>query len=51
MKPGMNVTANAAKNRLGQVLEHAQRAPIFIDRAGRRQCVVSSLWNEDFRRR
>ena len=29
----MNVTANAAKNRRCQVLEHAQLAPILIDRA------------------
>ena len=38
----MNVTATEAKNRLGQVLEHAQRAPVFIDKAGRRHSVVLS---------
>ena len=39
----MNVTATEAKNRLGQVLEHAQRAPVFIDKAGRRHSVVLSI--------
>ena len=38
----MNVTATEAKNRLGQVLEHAQRAPVFIEKAGRRHSVVLS---------
>lgn len=38
----MNVTATEAKNRLGQVLEQAQRAPVFIDKAGRRHSVVLS---------
>lgn len=38
----MKVTATEAKNRLGQVLEHAQRAPVFIDKAGRRHSVVLS---------
>lgn len=38
----MNVTATEAKNRLGQVLEQAQRKPVFIDKAGRRHSVVIS---------
>lgn len=38
----MNVTATEAKNRLGQVLEHAQRMPVFIEKAGRRHSVVIS---------
>lgn len=38
----MNVTATEAKNRLGQVLEQAQRAPVFIEKAGRRHSVVLS---------
>ena len=36
------MTATEAKNRLGQVLEHAQRAPVFIEKAGRRHSVVLS---------
>jgi prevent-host-death family protein len=38
----MRMTATEAKNRLGQVLEQAQRAPVFIDKAGRRHSVVLS---------
>ena len=38
----MDVTATEAKNRLGQVLEHAQRRPVFIQKAGRRHSVVIS---------
>lgn len=38
----MNVTATDAKNRLGQVLENAQREPVFIDKSGRRHSVVIS---------
>jgi prevent-host-death family protein len=38
----MNVTATDAKNRLGQVLESAQREPVFIDKSGRRHSVVIS---------
>ncbi len=36
------MTATEAKNRLGHVLEHAQRAPVFIEKAGRRHSVVLS---------
>jgi prevent-host-death family protein len=39
----MNLTATEAKNRLGQVLEQAQRAPVFIDKSGRRHSVVLSV--------
>ena len=38
----MNVTATEAKNRLGKVLEQAQSAPVFIEKAGRRHSVVLS---------
>ena len=38
----MNVTATEAKNRLGHVLEQAQRAPVFIEKAGRPHSVVLS---------
>ena len=38
----MNVTATEAKNRLGQVLEHAQRAPVLIEKGGRPHSVVLS---------
>ena len=38
----MNLTATDAKNRLGQVLETAQREPVFIDKSGRRHSVVIS---------
>lgn len=38
----MNLTATDAKNRLGQVLESAQREPVFIDKSGRRHSVVIS---------
>jgi prevent-host-death family protein len=36
----MEVSATEAKNRLGQVLEHAQREPVFIEKAGRMHSVV-----------
>ena len=38
----MNLTATDAKNRLGHVLESAQREPVFIDKSGRRHSVVIS---------
>ena len=38
----MDVTATEAKNRLGHVLEQAQREPVFIEKAGRRHSVVLS---------
>ncbi len=38
----MNVSATEAKNRLGQVLEQAQRRPVFIEKAGRPHSVVIS---------
>ena len=39
----MNLTATEAKNRLGQVLEQAQREPVFIEKSGRRHSVVLSV--------
>lgn len=39
----MNLTATDAKNRFGQVLEQAQKRPVFIDKAGRRHSVVMSV--------
>jgi len=39
----MHLTATEAKNRLGQVLEQAQRAPVFIDKSGRAHSVVISV--------
>ena len=38
----MEVTATEAKNRLGQMLEHAQREPVFIEKSGRRHSVLIS---------
>jgi prevent-host-death family protein len=38
----MDVTATEAKNRLGQVLELAQREPVFIEKNGRRHSVLMS---------
>ncbi|MFO1287164.1 MAG: type II toxin-antitoxin system prevent-host-death family antitoxin [Rubrivivax sp.] len=38
----MEVTATEAKNRLGQMLEHAQREPVFIEKSGRRHSVLLS---------
>lgn len=43
----MNVSATEAKNRLGQVLESSQRAPVFIEKAGRRYSVVISVEHYD----
>lgn len=39
----MDVTATEAKNRLGHVLEQAQREPVFIGKSGRRHSVVLSV--------
>lgn len=39
----MKMTATEAKNRFGQVLEHAQSGPVFIEKAGREHSVVLSL--------
>ena len=36
-------TATDAKNRFGQVLELAQKRPVFIEKAGRRHSVVMSV--------
>jgi prevent-host-death family protein len=38
----MEVTATEAKNRLGQMLDHAQREPVFIGKQGRRHSVLIS---------
>ena len=43
-----SVTATEAKNRLGQVLEQAQAAPVFIEKAGREHSVVMSV--DEYRR-
>jgi prevent-host-death family protein len=40
--PAMTLTATEAKNRLGQVLEQAQRGPVVIESSGRRHSVVLS---------
>lgn len=39
----MTLTATEAKNRFGQVLEQAQKRPVFIEKAGRRHSVVMSV--------
>jgi prevent-host-death family protein len=38
----MNVSATEAKNRLGQMLDHAQRQPVVIQKGGRRHSVLLS---------
>lgn len=38
----MSVTATEAKNRFGQLLEQAQRGPVFIEKSGRRHSVLLS---------
>jgi prevent-host-death family protein len=38
----MDITATEAKNRLGQMLEHAQREPVYIAKSGRRHSVLIS---------
>ena len=38
----MGVTATEARNRLGSVPEEAQRAPVFIEKAGRQHSVILS---------
>ena len=43
----MEVTATEAKNRLGQMLEHAQREPVFIEKSGRRHSVLLSAERYD----
>ena len=43
----MKVTATEAKNRLGQVLEQAQKGPVFIEKTGRRHSVVISAEHYD----
>ncbi len=43
----MNLTATEAKNRLGSVLEQAQRGPVFIEKSGRRHSVVISIEQYD----
>lgn len=39
----MEVTATEAKNRLGQMLDEAQRQPVFIGKSGRRHGVLLSV--------
>ncbi|MBK9134985.1 MAG: type II toxin-antitoxin system prevent-host-death family antitoxin [Betaproteobacteria bacterium] len=43
----MEVTATEAKNRLGQMLEHAQREPVTIEKSGRRHSVLMSAEQYD----
>ena len=43
----MEVTATEAKNRLGQMLDHAQREPVFIEKSGRRHGVLLSAAHYD----
>jgi prevent-host-death family protein len=43
----MTLSATDAKNRFGQVLEQAQREPVFIAKAGRRHSVVMSAEHYD----
>jgi prevent-host-death family protein len=43
----MEVTATEAKNRLGQMLEHAQREPVTIEKSGRRHSVLISAERYD----
>jgi prevent-host-death family protein len=43
----MEVTATEAKNRLGQMLEHAQREPVIIEKSGRRHSVLISAERYD----
>ena len=43
----MEVTATEAKNRLGQMLEHAQREPVVIEKSGRRHSVLLSAERYD----
>ena len=43
----MKLSATEAKNRLGQVLEQAQRAPVTIEKSGRRHSVVMSAEHYD----
>jgi len=43
----MHLTATEAKNRLGTVLEQAQRGPVFIEKSGRPHSVVLSIEQYD----
>jgi prevent-host-death family protein len=43
----LEVTATEAKNRLGQMLDHAQREPVVIEKSGRRHCVLMSAAHYD----
>jgi prevent-host-death family protein len=43
----MDVTATEAKNRFGQMLDHAQREPVFIEKSGRRHGVLLSATQYD----
>jgi prevent-host-death family protein len=43
----MEVTATEAKNRLGQMLDHAQREPVVIEKQGRRHSVLISAETYD----
>ena len=43
----MQVTATEAKNRLGQMLDHCQQAPVTIEKSGRRHSVLISAAQYD----
>jgi prevent-host-death family protein len=43
----MQITATEAKNRFGQVLDACQRAPVTIEKAGRRHGVLLSAQQFD----
>ncbi len=43
----MEVTATEVKNRLGQMLDHAQREPVVIEKQGRRHSVLMSAAHYD----
>jgi prevent-host-death family protein len=43
----MSVTATDAKNRFGQLLDQAQRGPVFIEKSGRRHSVLLSAEHYD----
>ena len=43
----MGITATEAKNRFGQLLDQAQRGPVFIEKSGRRHSVLLSVEDYD----
>lgn len=47
LEAGMSVSATEAKNRFGQLLDQAQRGPVFIEKSGRRHSVLLSVEDYD----